>query len=976
LPTPEATQRPPMRTPRRSGALQSRALIAGACLVMASVAAVVGWSLYDARQSALDRAVQNSQNLASALTHDIERNLEGYDLSLQGVIHGLKFDEARTFSPALRAQFLFDRAATAKFLGSVLVLGENGETLIDSRSLTPRATTYGDREYFRVQRDNPALGLYLSAPFKGRVSGEWEIALSRRLEHADGSFAGAVIGTLRLDFFRNLFDSVDAGTDGTIALFGTNRKLISHKPHIEANLGRDMNGSALFSLPALADAGRFEYRAHSDGVERIAAYQRVGAFPLILAVAVSREAVLAEWRQKAVIVGAAVLFTMLLTASLGSFAVLELRRRGQAERTALENERLYRLLADNSTDLIVLADIDGVRRFVSPAARALYGYEPEEMLGSNTFGAAHPDDRHLLTEAFEQLMSGEPSAVAEVRAQCKGGEYTWVETHMRLVQDPLTGELRVLGLVRDVSRRHAIEQAIRESETQFRTLADGVSDLIICSNAVGVRRYVSPSCRAVLGYEPDELVGGPRGTFIHPLDRDHVEARMAAIVAGDPDNVITFRAVRRDGAIIWIDSHVSLVRDIATGDPIEIISVMRDISQHKALEERLERARLEAEHASQLKSDFLANMSHEIRTPMNGIIGMTGLLLNTPLDHNQRRYADAVRVSADALLAVINDILDLSKLEAGKLNLETVPFGFAPLVEECVELLATKAAEKRIDLTARIDERARHTHLGDPTRLRQVILNLLSNAVKFTDHGFVAIEVTGEALDASSLVRIRVQDSGIGMDAAGKAKLFKKFEQADTSVTRRFGGTGLGLAITKQLIDRMEGRIEVVSELGQGSTFTIELTLPTSGSAVPEGTARIHPPACAPATDRKPGKILVAEDNAINQMLVVTLLEEAGYAVDVAEDGVEALAAVRRESYDLVLMDAQMPNMDGLEAAQAIRALADGRGCMPIIALTADALPGDREQYIAAGMDDYLSKPLDAAAMLSTIQTWMARVPS
>jgi PAS domain S-box-containing protein len=964
-----------MRGTPGSGVPQSRTLIVGACLIVACVAGVVGWSLWDARQAAFDRAIQNAQNLTAALAHDIERNLESYDLSLQGVIDGLKFDEVKTVSPELRDQILFDRAVTAKFLGAVLVLGEHGETLIDSRSIAPRAASYEDRDYFRVQRDNPDVGLYISAPFKSRRSAEWQIALSRRLNHPDGSFAGTVVGTLRLAFFQNLFDSIDPGPNGSTALLAANGILIIRKPYDEGAWGQSMFGSNLFKQYQPGKPGFFEARSMTDGVERITAYQQVGTLPLILTVAVSRDAVYAEWHEKAAIVGLALLFTILLTGMLLAFATIELRRRGRAERAALESEARYRLLADNSSDLIVLADLDGVRRFISPASLALYGYEPEEMIRSDMFGAAHPDDRWILAAAVEQLKSGVERAVIEVRARRKTGDYVWVESHMRLVLDPINGETRMLGLIRDISRRHAIEQAVRESEAQFRTLADSVSDLIIRSSPTGERRYVSPSCRALLGYEQDELVDGPPASFTHPLDREHVQARMAAILAGDADKVIASRAIHRDGSIIWVEARISLVQDAATGALVEIISVMRDISQHKAIEERLERARQEAEKASLLKSEFLANMSHEIRTPMNGIIGMTGLLLGTPLDPDQRRYADAVRVSADALLSVINDILDFSKLEAGKLNLEIVPFGFATIIADCAGLLAAKAADKGIRLTATVDEQARRTHLGDPTRLRQIVLNLLSNAVKFTDRGFVALHVSAEAQGDADRVRIRVEDSGIGMDEAGKAKLFRKFEQADGSVARRFGGTGLGLAISKQLIDRMNGRITVESELGEGSVFTAELTLPAT-DAMPEPVPPIEPsPSAAPRGDL-PRRILVAEDNHINQLLVVTLLEEAGYLVDVAEDGLEALEAVRRERYDLVLMDAQMPNMDGLQATRAIRDLADARRRVPIIALTANAMAGDREHYIAAGMDDYLSKPLDAAAMLSMVQAWLAGAPS
>jgi PAS domain S-box-containing protein len=976
LPTPEAITPPSKRPQSGPGTQQLRVLIAGACLAVISVMVLLGWTLWDSRRAALNHAVQASQSLAAALAHDIERNLTSYDLSLQGVIDGLKFDEIRSFSPALRDQILFDRASTAAYLGSLIVIDADGKALVDSRTAEPLKMSYADRPYFQVHRNDPSIGLFVSAPFHNQATGEWQITLSRRLANADGGFAGVVVGELKLSFFQSLFDAVDVGPQGIVALVNSaSETLVIRKPYDEAELGRSIAGSDLLKQITAAPKGAFRYRSMIDGVDRMAVYQQIGDFPLTLSVAIARDAIFDEWRQKALIVGSAVLFAAVLIALLGAFAFQELNRRGRAERTARENERLYRLLADNSSDLIVLADIDGVRRFISPAARALYGYEPEEMMGSNTFGAAHPDDRHLLTAAFERLRGGAPSAVVELRAQRKGGEYIWVETHMRLVRDPLTDEMRVLGLIRDVSVRHATEQAIRESEAQFRSLANSVSDVIIRSAPDGTLRYVSPSSRTVLGYDPEEIVGNKRGAFSHPLDREHMEERIAEIIGGDSDNVLAFRVTRRDGAIIWLEARISLVRATDTGELVEMIAVMRDISQQKAIEERLERARVEAEKASQLKSDFLANMSHEIRTPMNGIIGMTGLLLATPLNTEQRRFADAVRISADALLSVINDILDLSKLEAGKLNLELVPFCFGTIVEDCVELMTAKALDKGIALTAEIAERARRIHLGDPTRLRQILLNLLSNAVKFTDTGFVRIVVTGhDRGDGNTAIRMLVEDSGIGMDDEAKGKLFRKFEQADSSVARRFGGTGLGLAISKQLVDRMGGRIEVTSAPGKGSRFIVEVTLASSDIATPELDEKV-----APANDKIPsptpahriGRILVAEDNAVNQLLVVTLLEDAGYDVDVVQDGAEAVAAVRRRTYDLVLMDAQMPNMDGLQATQAIRRLSGGRGRIPIIALTANAMAGDREHYIDAGMDDYLSKPLEAATMLAMVSSWI-----
>lgn len=410
-------------------------------------------------------------------------------------------------------------------------------------------------------------------------------------------------------------------------------------------------------------------------------------------------------------------------------------------------------------------------------------------------------------------------------------------------------------------------------------------------------------------------------------------------------------------------------RMAAEGRMEELFITLQDVH------EELVRARDESEAANKAKSEFLATMSHEIRTPLNGVIGMTNLLLDTSQSTQQLEYTRIIRGSGESLLAIINDILDFSKIEAGKIELEESPFDLRQCVSDAFDLVSVKANEKGIEMVRYIASDTPTNVIGDVTRLRQILLNLLSNAVKFTEEGRVAVDIEAEALEGNNYQFIfSVTDTGIGIPADKLDRLFQSFSQADASTTRQYGGTGLGLVISKRLSTAMGGTMWVESEEGNGSTFSFTVKMKTAEIGENAALHRIPKSsngqnALSETKVSVPLRILVAEDNPVNQMVAVKMIEKQGYRADVVGDGQEAIEALYRQTYDLIFMDVRMPNMDGIEATQHIRQEIPKTEQPTIVAMTAEALLGDRENLLAAGMDEYISKPIQIDKLIEVLES-------
>lgn len=627
---------------------------------------------------------------------------------------------------------------------------------------------------------------------------------------------------------------------------------------------------------------------------------------------------------------------------------------------------------------------------------------PEELVWQGSEGK-------LLDHLLDQLKAPEdflrqvnelhvhPEQISDDLIELAGGRFFECYSHPQWLGDEIIGRV---WWFRDATEKRIAERCLLEGEARLRSITESTQDAIIMMDHQGAITFWNPAAVKILGYSQAEAIGQDLHQLLAP------EPFMAAHRAAFPDFLRTGRgnvigktvelAARRKGGQ-EIDISLSLSA-VSLKNKWHAVGIVRDITEKKQAEKdlletnrrlrdettRANRMAAEAEAANVAKSEFLANMSHEIRTPMNGIIGMTGLLLDTDLDEEQRGYLDIVRSSSDTLLHLVNEILDFSKIEARKLDLDTLDFNLEHEMGDFAANLAFSAHDKGLEFIYTIDPSVPTRLRGDPGRLRQVLTNLAGNAIKFTQAGEVAIRVSlvSESSEFPNTVRLRfsVSDTGIGISTKWQRDLFHPFTQADASTTRRYGGTGLGLAISRQLAELMGGEIGVESQDGVGSTFwfTVLLEKQADGgkedkpkslsTALHDTTRRSHP-----MVNGGQARILVVEDNSINQEVVLGMLTKMGCKADAVANGQEALDALSIMPYDLVLMDIQMPEMDGLEATRRIRdpgsrVLNHG---VPVIALTAHAMASDRDRCLQAGMNGYLSKPIISDSLVQEIIKWL-----
>ena len=875
----------------------------------------------------------------------------------------------------------------------MLLLDAQGEVLSSNRPELI-AMNFGHRYYFTAARAavDPEKRL-ISPPFE-TVFGDYTFTLSRKLVDADGRFIGVLMATMDAPFISRLLAGVLMSEDMWATLVHGSGVVVFSAPEHRLPDGQDIRRPGGFVLAAPSVHGEVKLlddhvtladETHAVTVMRLSPPALQLNEPLLVGVGRNRDLAYAGWRRETWMLGG--LYALLLAATFFGLRAYQQRARRDWKQVSRQQA-----LVEVASDGIHVLDRNGVVIDANPAFLAQLGLSQSDLgkVRVSDFDIQLSDDQ--LARNMQALLAGGEEMRIESVHRRRDGSLVDVEISARGFE--LDGEALIVATARDISRRKAAEAQLRKL-----TLAVEQSpESVFITDAHARIEYVNPAFVATSGYQSEELIGqNPRLLASGETPLSEYRAMWETLLSGGIWRG-EFINRRKNGETYVEAEIVSPIRNPA-GEVTHYLAIKQDVSERRRIEKELAAyrnsleqkveartaelteanqalaaARDKAEDATRAKAAFLANMSHEIRTPMNGIIGMLHLFRRSGVNEKQAGYLEKIAHSADHLLSIINDILDLSKIEAGKLSIEQLPVNPRQIVGNVVSMISAAANAKGLKVAVEIGALP-SSLLGDPTRLTQALLNYASNAVKFTEQGRIVVRVSCVAEQIESVdLRFEVEDTGIGIAPDVMGRLFAAFEQADNSTTRVYGGTGLGLALARRLAGLMGGEAAAHSTPGVGSCFWFTVRLARGELDQDAGSDILHSgDAEMRLTQKHAGKrVLLVEDEPINQEISAILLESVGLCVDLADNGLMAIEKAVAERYDLVLMDMQMPVMDGLAATRRLRELPDYAN-VPVIAMTANILAEDRQHCLAAGMDDFIGKPASPDRLYSMLYRWLER---
>jgi PAS domain S-box-containing protein len=649
----------------------------------------------------------------------------------------------------------------------------------------------------------------------------------------------------------------------------------------------------------------------------------------------------------------------------------EISKRKKAEAALQASELRFRLLSEDAPIGIYQTDASGLGTYMNKRWCEIAGIEESQAHGDGWVKAIHPNDREKVSKAWILAIKESKEFNIDFRFINPTLGVRWVSCHAVQITEPDGAITGYLGTIDDITDFKEVQEKIIESEKLYRLISTNSTDLITLYNTGPnpIRTYISPSSKEILGYEPEELLGRSPSDIIVPDDMRRIEKDIHPVTMSGKPIYVEYRVIKKDGTIIWLESNSNPFFDEA-GNMAGFQTSARDITQRKNFEEALLKAKEKAEEATKAKSQFLSMMSHEIRTPMNAIIGVTNLLLEDNPRTDQQEGLDLLKFSGENLLTIINDILDFSKIEAGKIEFENIDFDLHLTLTNLIKIIGHRAKQKDIDLYFNYPPDAPKIVTGDQVRISQIITNLLGNAIKFTKRGSVELAVKVQKIHTDEFeFKFAIIDTGIGIETEKIHEVFESFTQARSDTTRKFGGTGLGLSITKRLLNLMNSNIEVESQPGVGSKFFFTLKL--KEGKLDKLVKKINSDFASNFRE-KSIHVLLVEDNRVNQIVATNFLKKWGIEVSIANTGIEAVEMAQRKTFQLILMDLQMPEMDGYEATRQIRALSDSYfQSLPIIALTASAMTEIQGKILASGMNDFISKPFQPEALQEKIASYV-----